>query len=70
MNESWKLGNETLNKTSEVHSLQISGGIQFRKRACDSPMPANGGADCQGPRMEQQACNTQNCRKFIVCLFM
>ncbi|KAJ8303702.1 hypothetical protein KUTeg_018745 [Tegillarca granosa] len=36
-------------------------GIQFRKRLCDSPMPVNGGADCQGPRMEKQACNTQNC---------
>ncbi|XP_073778387.1 A disintegrin and metalloproteinase with thrombospondin motifs 2 isoform X2 [Danio rerio] len=36
-------------------------GIQFRKRACDNPRPANGGRFCSGPSYQFQMCNTKEC---------
>ncbi|KAK7487427.1 hypothetical protein BaRGS_00021389, partial [Batillaria attramentaria] len=37
------------------------GGEQIRTRACDSPMPQNGGQHCSGPEEETQDCNTNPC---------
>ena len=36
-------------------------GIQGRTRACDTPEPAHGGADCDGLDTETQACNVDPC---------
>ena len=41
-----------------------TGGLQSRERLCDSPPPANGGLDCDGPRSENQICNDDPCRKY------
>ena len=32
-------------------------GMQSRSRKCDSPAPAHGGKDCQGPAQETRKCN-------------
>ena len=34
-------------------------GLQGRKRKCNSPAPAHGGKDCQGPSTEVQKCNKE-----------
>ena len=31
--------------------------MQSRTRKCDSPAPAHGGKDCQGPAQETRKCN-------------
>uniref|UniRef100_A0A671SK74 ADAM metallopeptidase with thrombospondin type 1 motif 2 n=1 Tax=Sinocyclocheilus anshuiensis TaxID=1608454 RepID=A0A671SK74_9TELE len=36
-------------------------GLQFRTRACDNPLPANGGRSCAGPSYQFQMCNTHEC---------
>ncbi|XP_026080784.1 A disintegrin and metalloproteinase with thrombospondin motifs 2-like [Carassius auratus] len=36
-------------------------GLQFRTRACDNPLPANGGRSCSGPSYQFQMCNTHEC---------
>ncbi|XP_020605249.1 coadhesin-like isoform X2 [Orbicella faveolata] len=38
------------------------GGYQYRSRKCNNPAPANGGADCEGPRRESRRCNSYHCR--------
>jgi len=42
-------------------SAPCGGGFRSRRRACNSPPPANGGADCQGCTTDWEACNTQAC---------
>jgi len=42
-------------------SQTCNGGTQSRSRSCNSPAPANGGADCAGSSTESTSCNTQNC---------
>uniref|UniRef100_A0A6Q2X707 ADAM metallopeptidase with thrombospondin type 1 motif 2 n=1 Tax=Esox lucius TaxID=8010 RepID=A0A6Q2X707_ESOLU len=37
------------------------GGVQFRTRECDNPMPANGGRTCLGSNYQFQLCNSQEC---------
>uniref|UniRef100_A0A672RKR2 A disintegrin and metalloproteinase with thrombospondin motifs 2-like n=1 Tax=Sinocyclocheilus grahami TaxID=75366 RepID=A0A672RKR2_SINGR len=36
-------------------------GLQFRTRACDNPLPANGGRSCAGPSYQFQMCNMHEC---------
>uniref|UniRef100_A0A673LR41 A disintegrin and metalloproteinase with thrombospondin motifs 2-like n=1 Tax=Sinocyclocheilus rhinocerous TaxID=307959 RepID=A0A673LR41_9TELE len=36
-------------------------GLQFRTRACDNPLPTNGGRSCAGPSYQFQMCNTHEC---------
>ncbi|CAH1773733.1 unnamed protein product [Owenia fusiformis] len=37
-------------------------GVQYRERACDSPVPSNGGADCiQSDLVDSVACNAGDC---------
>ncbi|KAL4222901.1 Hemicentin-1 [Mactra antiquata] len=36
-------------------------GIQYRTRACNNPLPANGGAECEGDSMESQPCTLEPC---------
>lgn len=40
------------------------GGESVRTRACDNPIPRNGGLDCVGPNHETMTCNDQHCRKY------
>lgn len=42
-------------------SQTCGGGIQYRTRSCDSPVPANGGTTCGGSASESQSCNTLTC---------
>ncbi|KAI8485010.1 hypothetical protein Bbelb_372560 [Branchiostoma belcheri] len=39
-------------------SLTCGVGRETRDRTCTNPAPANGGADCDGPAQETQACDT------------
>ncbi|XP_076472671.1 coadhesin-like [Babylonia areolata] len=36
-------------------------GARVRSRACDTPSPSNGGAECAGCGSETDTCNTQDC---------
>ena len=42
-------------------SRVCKGGTETRRRLCDSPAPAHGGADCQGDESEERPCNTHYC---------
>uniref|UniRef100_A0AAY4BUS6 ADAM metallopeptidase with thrombospondin type 1 motif 2 n=1 Tax=Denticeps clupeoides TaxID=299321 RepID=A0AAY4BUS6_9TELE len=42
-------------------SRTCGGGVRFRTRECDNPMPANGGRTCYGNNYEFQLCNTEEC---------
>jgi len=45
----------------ECSSL-CGGGSQFRTRECNSPAPANGGANCEGTHKQYKRCNEMDCR--------
>ncbi|KAI8485005.1 hypothetical protein Bbelb_372510 [Branchiostoma belcheri] len=40
-------------------SVTCGVGTETRNRTCTNPAPANGGADCDGPDKETQACDTE-----------
>ncbi|XP_076436577.1 cell surface hyaluronidase-like [Babylonia areolata] len=42
-------------------SVTCGGGSQIRTRACNSPMPQNGGLPCSGPSEDTQTCGTNPC---------
>ena len=42
-------------------SATCGGGTRTRTRFCTNPVPAHGGADCQGEGTESQDCNTEKC---------
>ncbi|XP_035265429.1 A disintegrin and metalloproteinase with thrombospondin motifs 2-like isoform X3 [Anguilla anguilla] len=42
-------------------SRTCGGGVRFRVRQCDNPIPANGGHTCYGPNYEFQLCNSEEC---------
>ncbi|KAJ8405496.1 hypothetical protein AAFF_G00319690 [Aldrovandia affinis] len=42
-------------------SRTCGGGVRFRTRECNNPIPANGGHTCYGPNYEFQLCNTEEC---------
>ena len=42
-------------------SVSCGGGVQFRKRSCDSPPPKYGGKDCDGPSRENRSCREIEC---------
>uniref|UniRef100_A0A8C3N479 Hemicentin-1 n=1 Tax=Geospiza parvula TaxID=87175 RepID=A0A8C3N479_GEOPR len=42
-------------------SVTCGQGVQERVRQCDSPVPANGGRGCQGPRSDLRSCHRQPC---------
>ncbi|XP_058271022.1 A disintegrin and metalloproteinase with thrombospondin motifs 2 isoform X2 [Hemibagrus wyckioides] len=44
-------------------SRTCGGGVCFRTRQCDNPIPANGGRTCYGNNYEFQLCNTEECTK-------
>ncbi|KAM9451435.1 A disintegrin and metalloproteinase with thrombospondin motifs 2 isoform 1-T1 [Clarias gariepinus] len=44
-------------------SRSCGGGVRFRTRQCDNPIPANGGRTCYGNNYEFQLCNTDECDK-------
>ncbi|XP_044162017.1 A disintegrin and metalloproteinase with thrombospondin motifs 13 [Bufo gargarizans] len=64
---------EELNPVSVVHGVWSSwsgftscsrscgGGVIFRKRRCNNPRPAFGGRNCEGPGLQAEMCNTQDC---------
>nr|XP_003223216.1 PREDICTED: A disintegrin and metalloproteinase with thrombospondin motifs 8 [Anolis carolinensis] len=42
-------------------SRTCGGGVHFSYRACDNPVPKNGGKYCEGQRVQYQSCNTEEC---------
>ncbi|KAL0993853.1 hypothetical protein UPYG_G00114740 [Umbra pygmaea] len=44
-------------------SRTCGGGVRFRTRQCDNPIPANGGRTCYGNSYEFQLCNLEECLK-------
>ena len=42
-------------------SVSCGGGSKSRTRACNNPVPSNGGADCSGERKQTQQCNEMAC---------
>uniref|UniRef100_A0A669CUV2 ADAM metallopeptidase with thrombospondin type 1 motif, 2a n=1 Tax=Oreochromis niloticus TaxID=8128 RepID=A0A669CUV2_ORENI len=42
-------------------SRTCGGGVRFRTRHCDNPIPANGGRTCFGNTYEFQLCSQENC---------
>uniref|UniRef100_A0AAY5L1M4 SCO-spondin n=1 Tax=Esox lucius TaxID=8010 RepID=A0AAY5L1M4_ESOLU len=40
---------------------QCGGGLRVRNRTCSNPPPKNGGADCEGMRLQTISCNSQPC---------
>ena len=42
-------------------SVPCGGGIMPRRRTCDNPPPAYGGANCEGDDAEIQDCNIDPC---------
>uniref|UniRef100_A0A674DRF5 ADAM metallopeptidase with thrombospondin type 1 motif 2 n=1 Tax=Salmo trutta TaxID=8032 RepID=A0A674DRF5_SALTR len=42
-------------------SRTCGGGVRFRTRQCDNPIPANGGRTCYGNSYEFQLCNLEEC---------
>uniref|UniRef100_A0A3P9AQA4 Peptidase M12B domain-containing protein n=1 Tax=Esox lucius TaxID=8010 RepID=A0A3P9AQA4_ESOLU len=46
-------------------SRTCGGGVRFRTRQCDNPIPANGGRTCYGNSYEFQLCNLDECPKAL-----
>uniref|UniRef100_A0AAY5F1M0 ADAM metallopeptidase with thrombospondin type 1 motif, 2a n=1 Tax=Electrophorus electricus TaxID=8005 RepID=A0AAY5F1M0_ELEEL len=46
-------------------SRSCGGGVRFRTRQCDNPIPANGGRTCYGNSYEFQLCNVEECDKAL-----
>ncbi|XP_056586848.1 A disintegrin and metalloproteinase with thrombospondin motifs 2 [Triplophysa dalaica] len=44
-------------------SRTCGGGVRFRTRECNNPIPANGGRTCYGNNYEFQLCNIEDCEK-------
>ncbi|MEQ2276858.1 hypothetical protein XENORESO_012664 [Xenotaenia resolanae] len=42
-------------------SRTCGGGVQYSFRACDNPLPKNGGKYCEGKRIQYRSCNTEVC---------
>jgi len=42
-------------------SKSCGGGVQTRKRLCNSPSPSNGGRSCAGSSSESRRCSTNRC---------
>ena len=42
-------------------SQTCGGGTKTRRRLCDNPSPAFGGADCPGDHSQQRQCNSHQC---------
>ncbi|XP_060104212.1 SCO-spondin-like [Heteronotia binoei] len=42
-------------------TVSCGGGLQSRRRACDSPAPQNGGDYCEGPPTQLEACRLEPC---------
>ena len=51
-------------------SVTCDGGIQNRTRACDNPLPSNGGNACSGNDTETQSCNAVSCEGEIKFLLL
>ena len=50
-------------------SVSCGGGVQFRKRSCDSPPPKYGGKDCDGLSQENCFCREIECPGSLGILF-
>uniref|UniRef100_A0A673M2I1 A disintegrin and metalloproteinase with thrombospondin motifs 2-like n=1 Tax=Sinocyclocheilus rhinocerous TaxID=307959 RepID=A0A673M2I1_9TELE len=46
-------------------SRTCGGGVWFRTRECNNPIPANGGRTCYGNNYEFQLCNMEECAKAL-----
>uniref|UniRef100_A0A672M109 A disintegrin and metalloproteinase with thrombospondin motifs 2-like n=1 Tax=Sinocyclocheilus grahami TaxID=75366 RepID=A0A672M109_SINGR len=46
-------------------SRTCGGGVWFRTRECNNPIPANGGRTCYGNNYEFQLCNLEDCAKAL-----
>ena len=41
--------------------VSCGAGVKSRTRACNNPVPSNGGDDCSGERKQTQPCNVMAC---------
>ena len=56
-------------------SRTCGGGVQYSFRACDNPLPKNGGKYCEGKRIQYRSCNTETCpdtngERFLLILLL
>ena len=49
-------------------SAPCGGGVTSRDRACDSPPPIGGGAECEGQANETLACNDEICPSNVLSI--
>ncbi|XP_060582796.1 semaphorin-5A-like [Ruditapes philippinarum] len=46
-------------------SVTCGGGTRSRSRLCNNPSPSNGGEHCQGSNVNNQNCNSNECKTFV-----
>ena len=47
--------------TYGICSKTCNGGLKYRSRSCNDPLPAHGGSICSGPSSESALCNSNPC---------
>ena len=45
---------------------RCGGGMQYRTRECNNPLPSGGGEDCKGSNIETQKCGVEICRSNFI----
>ena len=50
--------------------VTCGGGVQKRERKCNNPKPSGGGIGCEGKNEDIKQCNTLNCGRKFLFLFV